>query len=232
VSLPAGVIAAGHGERLKQAGVIKPLVSVLGAPLSAWVLRSLAQAGVREVTLLHNSRGRELRARLSGGSINIGLSFLEADTASSFESFRLVSRHMAKTYDGFLMSTIDAIIPPAEVARFAAHVEKEKPLAGLALTSFVDDEKPLWAELSGGRVTALGPAVSDKRLVTAGLYYMTRAAVERMPEAAAFSSLREFLISLVESGAPVAGCELSKTVDVDRPEDVLEAESYLRSVTW
>lgn len=232
MSLAAGVIAAGHGERLRSQGVIKPLVSVLGAPLSAWVLRSLAQAGVRDVTLLHNSKGRELRTRLSGASVNIALDFLEADTASSWESFRLVARHLARTHAGFLMSTIDAIIPPAEVARFSALVEKTKPLAGLALTSFVDDEKPLWAALEKGLVTKLGPSVADKRLVTAGLYYVSREAAAKMPEAGTHSKLRDFLISLVESGAPVAGCELSKTVDVDRPEDVLEAETYLRSVTW
>lgn len=227
--LAAGVIAAGLGERLRSTGVIKPLVPVLGAPLSAWVLRSLAKAGVADVTLLHNQHGRALRARLPSEVPSLSFSFLEADTASSWESFRLVAKTLAETHDRFLMSTIDAIIPPAEVARFAA-VCGEQP--GLALTSFVDDEKPLWADVEGDRVVRLGPAARENKHVTAGLYYMTRAAVAGMPEARAFSSLREFLISLVEGGAPVKACVLSKTVDVDRPEDVREAESYLRSVTW
>lgn len=229
MSLSAGVIAAGLGERLQGAGVIKPLVPVLGAPLSAWVLRSLAKAGVADVTLLHNTSGRALRARLPSDVPSLSFSFLEADTASSWESFRLVARTLAEKRERFLMSTIDALIPPAEVARFAAACG-DNP--GLALTSFVDDEKPLWADVSDERIVRLGPSCTEKKYVTSGLYYMTRAAVEKMPAAATFSSLREFLISLVESGMPVKACVLSKTVDVDRPEDVREAESYLRSVTW
>ncbi len=228
----AGVIAAGLGERLRSQGVIKPLVPVLGAPLSAWVLRSLAAAGVRDLTLLHNSSGRELRERLPTAVPSAKLSFLEADTASSWESFRLVARTLAAAQEAFLMSTVDAIIPPAEISRFVSEMARLRPLAGLALTGFVDDEKPLWADVKDDRVVRLGPACVEKKHVTAGLYYMTREAVAKMPEAATFSSLREFLISLVESGAPVGACVLSKTVDVDRPEDVREAESFLRSVTW
>lgn len=233
MTLAAGVIAAGLGERLKAAGTIKPLVPLLGKPLSAWVLRSLAQAGVDHITVLHNSSGWGVRDALAGVLPTTPLTFLQADTASSFESFRLVARRLADEHESFIMSTVDALIPPAEVARFAAAMKADKRVAGLALTSFVDDEKPLWADHKDGLVTALGPAAKQKTHVTSGLYYMTRAAALHLPGAGhTFKSLRRFLISLVESGAPVGACPLSKTVDVDRPEDVREAESYLRSVTW
>jgi hypothetical protein len=65
--------------------------------------------------------------------------------------------------------------------------------------------------------------------VTCGLYFMTRAAAARLPEPATHARLRDFWRTLVASGARVSGPTLSKTLDVDRPEDVAAAEAYLKS---
>ena len=99
--------------------------------------------------------------------------------------------------------------------------------AALALTAFVDDEKPLWADLGpDGRVTALGADARTRRYATCGLYYLTAAVARAMPPAQAHGRLREYLQSLVAQSA-VAGVVLSKTLDVDRPEDVRQAESFV-----
>lgn len=231
----AGIIAAGEGSRLapRSGGVVKPLVAVAGVSLAEWVARSLSACGVSEVTLLHNSRGGGVRATLRAAFPRLDWTFLQADTASSWESFRLVARSLAARHDSFLISTVDAIVPPAELARFAAEMERRGPAAGLALTDFIDDEKPLWADLDGeGRVTALGERATRRRLATAGVYYLSRPAVEALPQAESFSRLRDFWAALVAQGLPVAGVALGKTVDVDRPEDVRAAEAFLRSAPW
>ncbi len=235
MSLQAGIIAAGLGTRLSGShpGLPKPLVPLAGKPLCHWIAGSLRRAGVDDITVLHNSSGRAVRESLSRGFSDVRWTFLEADTASSWESFRLVCRALAGRSDRFLMSTVDAIVPPAEMARFAQGCAEAKAEAGLALTSFVDDEKPLWAETdAAGRVTALGERCAKRGLVTSGLYYMTAAAVRRMPDASRFTALRQFLAHLVDSGAAVAGHTLSKTLDVDRPEDVAQAERFLVGTSW
>ena len=227
----AGIIAAGLGSRLagSHPGLVKPLVPVAGRPLSHWVVASLRQAGVRHVTLLHNGDGRNVRDSLERAFPELRWTFLQADTASSWESFRLVSRSLAETAEFFLISTVDALVPPADAERFGSAASARNAEAGLALTSFIDDEKPLWAELNQeGLVTALGDACREKRWATCGLYYLTARAAARMPEPQAHSSLRRYLISLVDSGAPVAGVPLSKTLDIDRPEDVVQAEGFLK----
>lgn len=227
----AGIIAAGHGTRLagSHPGLVKPLVPVAGRPLCHWVVASLRQAGVREITLLHNSSGRGVRESLEQAFPDLRWTFLLADTASSWESFRLVSRTLGDSAEGFLISTVDALVPPADAARFARHCASTGAGAGLALTSFVDDEKPLWADLNeDGFVTALGDGSVRKSLVTSGLYFMTAAEAARMPEPQAFSALRRYWMSLVDSGVAVAGCPLSKTLDIDRPEDVAQAEGFLK----
>jgi len=235
VSLEAGIIAAGLGTRLAEShpGLPKPLVPLAGKPLCHWIAGSLKQAGVERITVLHNSSGRAIRDSLTRGLPDVRWTFLEADTASSWESFRLVSRTLAESADCFLMSTVDAIVPPAETRRFAQACAAAKAEAGLALTSFVDDEKPLWSQLdASGRVAALGDRCSKRELVTSGLYYMTASAARRMPEAGRFTALRQFLGHLVDSGANVHGHVLGKTLDVDRPEDVAQAERFLVGASW
>lgn len=229
----AGIIAAGHGSRLARShpGLPKPLVPVAGRPLCHWVAACLLQAGAREITLLHNSSGRAVRDSLESAFRDIHWTFLQADTASSWESFRLVSRSLSESAEDFLVSTVDALVPPQEAERFVRLSISRGADAGLALTSFIDDEKPLWAEVDGnGLVTKLGAACGRRRLATSGLYYLTSRTAARMPEPQTFTALRSYLVSLVESGVPVAGCALSKTLDVDRPEDVAQAEDFLKEM--
>jgi NDP-sugar pyrophosphorylase family protein len=225
---PAGIIAAGEGSRLRaHAPVVKPMIPVAGRPLIHWIVGSLSSAGCREVTVLTNSRGTAVPPSLSAAFPAIRFSFLRADTASSFESFRLVSLALAEKAERFLVSTTDALVPPAAMSAFLDACLRANADAGLALTSFVDDEKPLWADLdAAGRVIALGDAARQKRRVTSGLYFMTRAAAARLPRADAHGRLRDFLAQLARETTTL-GVPLSKTLDVDRPEDLAAAEAFL-----
>lgn len=224
---PAGIIAAGEGSRLRSAGAIKPLVKVAGKPLVDWIVSAL---GASDVTLLHNSRGKAVPAHLRESFPAVRFDFVQADTASSFESFRLVSLRLAEKHESFLISTVDALIPPQDVSRFLRECRDSRADAGLALTAHVDDEKPLWADVDElGLVVAVGDDAGTRRRVTSGLYYMTRAAAARLPSADAHSRLRDYWRQLVRSGARVAGPALSKTLDIDRPEDLAAAETFLLS---
>lgn len=226
--MKAGIIAAGHGTRLAQShpGQIKPLVTVAGRPLCHWVAASLSQAGCDEITFLHNSSGRAVRESLKTAFPKIRWTFLQADTASSWESFRLVCRALSATTPAFLISTTDAIILPDDVAKFSRACQM-KP--GLALTSFVDDEKPLWVDCDeNSLVRAIGESCSRRRNVTSGLYHMTSVLADMMPAPSTYDSLRKYLGALVASGTPIIGHPLSKTLDVDRPGDIAQAETFLK----
>ncbi|MEK9144781.1 MAG: NTP transferase domain-containing protein, partial [Elusimicrobiota bacterium] len=118
----AGIIAAGEGSRLGKdyPGLPKPLVPVAGRPLVHWVASSLRAAGVRHLWVLLNSRGDAVRSAIRRSTEGMRVRFLRRDTASSWESFRLVSRALAGEAPRFLVSTVDAIVPPADARRFAA----------------------------------------------------------------------------------------------------------------
>lgn len=227
--LKVGIIAAGDGTRLQDShpGTIKPLIPVRGKPLCHWVVAALREAGASDFTILFNSRGRRAQESLLAAFPGIRWTFLERDTASSWESFRLVAQTLAAAAPDFIISTIDAIIPPAEVRRFAQLSRSSGASCALALTRFVDDEKPLWADLGDdGMVTALGEDARAREYVTCGLYYLNAAVAASMPDAGSHGSLRQFLRAQVRTGR-TAGVALSKTLDVDRPEDIRQAEDFI-----
>ena len=232
MTVTAGIIAAGEGSRLAQdgAGVIKPLVLVAGRPLSHWVVDGLSHAGAQAITVLTNSRGGAVAPSLVSAFPHLHFDFITADTASSFESFRLVGSHLTAQADDCLISTTDALIRPNEVATFMRACRASKTDAGLALTNFIDDEKPLWVDTDAkGQVTAIGDDCKLRRTATCGLYYLTRAAAQRLPAAKTHQRLRDYWISLITSGTPITGVVLSKTIDVDRPQDLAAAELFLNT---
>ena len=166
MNLRAGIIAAGDGARLKDSHpkLIKPMVPVAGVPLCHWVAAALRAAGVTELTVLLNSRGGEARQSLKTAFPEVKWTFLMKDTASSWESFRLMAQTLAQGGPDFLLSTVDCLIPPEEARRFAQEARRAAPPAALALTTFVDDEKPLWADLdASGAVIAPGRAPRGAR---------------------------------------------------------------------
>jgi hypothetical protein len=96
----------------------------------------------------------------------------------------------------------------------------------LAVTPFVDDERPLWATLDGdGRVLTLGGDGGD--VVTAGVY-VGPARVRALARPAGLGRLREYLAWLVASGEPVYGEVIERVIDVDRASDVTLAEEMAR----
>lgn len=229
--MKAAIIAAGEGSRLRRLSTIKPMILIAAKPLISWVVAGLRSSGCKDIVVLTNSRGGKVAPHLTAAFPDVNFDFVTADTASSFESFRLVSLRLAETEEEFVVSTTDALIRPDDVARFITECRTAKADAGLALTSHVDDEKPLWADVDGARVTALGDDAKRKNAVTCGLYYMTRKAATALPRSGRHARLRDFWRELVASGATVRGVVLSKSLDVDRPEDLAAAESFLTTET-
>ena len=141
-------------------------------------------------------------------------------TASSLESFGEVLRMLPP--GRVLVSTVDAFLPPADLRRFVAEAEAAPEGAlVLAVTPFVDDEKPLRARVSAdGRVLALG---SEGDVVTAGLYVVPQGMRARQWPPG-LGRLRDLLAWAVTSGVDVRAVTIAKVVDVDRPSDLAEAQ--------
>jgi NDP-sugar pyrophosphorylase family protein len=222
--LRGGIIAAGEGSRLREAGwtVPKPLVPVAGAPLIESAIRNLLAAGVASITIIVNEREQDcvdwVRARFPG----LAVEFIVKTTASSLESFVEVARRPGG--DRMLISTVDAWCLPEDFARFVVAARARPAEATvLAVTPLVADERPLWVDLdAGGRVRALGGEPAS--LVTAGLYLVPET-VRRSAPPEGLGRLRDFLTWLHRQGHVMFGEVIQTVVDVDRAEDVALAEA-------
>ncbi len=216
------VIAAGEGSRLKSLGVPKPMVEVAGVPLIEHVLGNFEAAGIESAAVIFNEAERGVAALVRARFRRLVSTVVVKSTRSSLESFREM---LAEAPPGrLLVSTVDAYCPREEFIRF---VERARDLPArstvLGVTRFVDDEKPLWVTTSGsGRVTVVGGASGDA--VTAGIYvFPERVRAMRIPNE--LGRLRDFLAWLAKSGEEIHAVEIPKVVDVDRVEDLAEAQA-------
>ena len=222
--LSGGIIAAGEGSRLRQAGwmVPKPMVPVAGVPLIESTIRNFIAAGITRLSIIVNEQERECAAWVQTRFPALELRLIVKTTASSLESFREVTREAES--GRMLVSTVDAWCRPADFARFV-DAARRRPIEAtvLAVTPLVEDEKPLGAVLDAdGRVLSLGGAAPA--LVTAGLYLVSVRA-RRLEPPARLGRLREQLQWLLETGEPMYGEVIETVVDVDRAEDVALAEA-------
>lgn len=233
--MKAGIIAAGLGERLRDAGIAtpKPLVTVAGRALVDHVLDAVAAAGIEDVVCIFNAEpaGDAVEAHCRRRGRGPRLEILRRTTPSSMESLFAIAPHLGAA--AAVVLTVDAVFPAAVLRDFlqaaARHGEADVVLAA---TDFVDDEKPLRIALAGdGRVVALGAAAAASPLVTAGFYVFHPRVFADLDAArgAGLTALRQWLGWLLERGHRLAGVPLGKTVDVDRAEDIAAAEAYVRS---
>ena len=219
-----GIIAAGEGRRLREAGYTmpKPLVPVAGVPLLEGVVNNFVAAGIAPLTLIVNEDERECVAWLATRFPAVELRWIVRTTASSLESF---SRVLAGAPDGpIVMSTVDAWCRPADFVRFVEAARRRPADAVvLAVTPLIADEAPLWVTLDGsGRILRLGG--DGGNAVTAGIYLVPER-VRALAPPPGLGRLREFLAWLVTRGEMVYGETIDRVVDVDRAADVALAES-------
>jgi NDP-sugar pyrophosphorylase family protein len=222
LALRGGVIAAGHGTRLRADGyrVSKPMTPVGGRPLIEHALDRFRAVGVDRVTVIVNEESDDCRRWLSEHGQDLDLDLIVRTTPSSYASFELVAARLA----GYpaVITTVDAIMPVDIFQHFVGSAARfPNDAVVLGLTGHVDDENPLWATLDeDGRIRRVGADQGSH--VTAGLYWLP--AQQVAARAARFDRLRDYLKWLVEKGRPVYGVVLPLVFDIDRAHDVEAAE--------
>ncbi len=230
--MKAGIIAAGKGERLIQGGIStpKPLIPVAGEPLIARVIRAAAEVGVTSIACVVNGLSSAVADYLEAGSWPVPIEVVVKTTPNSMESLFSLAPHLSE--GPFLLFTVDAVFRFKVLEHFLARASALGEAQGvLALTRFVEDEKPLWVKRNRKRkVVAIGEDARSSGYVTAGFYYF-RPDIFAMIESARSrksGALRQFLGLLVENGYLLYGVAVPKTFDIDYPEDIGKAEKYLK----
>jgi NDP-sugar pyrophosphorylase family protein len=229
--LKAGIIAAGLGERLAGGGVCtpKPLVQVGGETLISRAIRAAAAAGATSVACIVNDLHPAVARYLRSISWPVPLELVVKTTPSSMESLFFLAPFLQR--EPFLLLTVDTVFGVPALQKFLARVSALPQAQGvLALTRWIDDEKPLWAEVDRNhKILALGEDARGSRYITAG-YYCFKPDVFEMVDFARkrkLNALRQFLGFLLEKGYFLYGLQVPKAIDVDHPRDIQKAEIFL-----
>lgn len=228
-----GIIAAGEGSRLRQEGitVVKPMVRICGEMMIDRLIRIARENEFESVNVIINEESAELKEHLEKGSFGIPVNLIVKSTPGSMYSFFELSALLKDS--SFCLATADTIFDEHEFRRFLiAACSDEGKYGMLAVTDFVDDEKPLYVKISEDSIIEEFSDEKDGcRFVTGGIYFFSPEIFRLKAEAEekGIVHLRNFLRLAAGCGIRLAAYRFTKIIDVDHAADISEAERFLTS---
>ena len=139
------IIAAGEGSRLSHEGVAqpKPLVPLLGEPMIERLIRIFTACGATEIVVITNEQFVEVQQALACLQKTAPLRIVVKTTPSSMHSLHAISDYLRG--EPFCLTTVDTIFHEDDFKKYIHHFLTHEELDGcMAVTPYVDDEKPLW----------------------------------------------------------------------------------------
>lgn len=228
------IIAAGEGSRLAQEGVAlpKPLVELNGCPMIRRLIDIFLGCGAESISIIVNEEMTAVKEYVQSLSLPVPLHLTVKSTPSSMHSFYEVSR----TFESgkFILTTVDTIFRPDEFARYVAAFDADDKADGfMAVTSFIDDEKPLYINVDDNmRITAfLDKMQPGIKFISGGIYGLTPPALKVLEDCMkkGVSRMRNYQRALVDAGLNLRAYPFRKIVDVDHQADIATAEAFLNA---
>jgi len=227
------IIAAGEGSRLAQEGVSlpKPLVHLNGTPMIKRLIDIMMQCNPESLSIIVNEQMTEVREYIEGLTLPVPLHLVVKSTPSSMHSFWEVSRAFPTT-GKFVLTTVDTIFREDEFRDYVEAFEASDDADGyMAVTSFIDDEKPLYIDVDDRMwITAFRDAPFDGvKYISGGVYGLTPPALGVLDRCMkeGVSRMRNYQRALVDAGLRLRAYPFKKIVDVDHAGDIATAEAFI-----
>lgn len=232
-----GIIAAGEGSRLAGEGISlpKPLVEINGEPMIGRLLRILGEIGATDVAVVTNADRHETAEYLQQikDSLPFRLTVREAVTPSSMHTFAILGE-MLRGKGRFITTTVDTIFNPEAFGRYANAFENAPDSVDgmMAVTPFVDDEKPLYVATDADMdITAFeDKATPECHFISAGVYGLDDKALDVLDHCLeqGVHRMRNFQRALVAEGLRLKAFDIGKAIDVDHAHDLEVARELAR----
>lgn len=226
------IIAAGQGSRLVQEGVQKPkpLVELNGEPMIARLIRIFAENNAESISVIVNEEMTEVKALLDTLNPGCELNVVVKTTPSSMHSFYELSRVMKP--GKFCLTTVDTVFKEKDFASYVRAFDEDTDNDGMmAVTPFIDDEKPLFVETDeqNSIKAFLDEHADGVKYVSGGVYELNEKAVRVLEECMAngMSRMRNFQRGLIAAGLKLKAYPIEKIVDVDHANDIETAERFI-----
>ena len=226
------IIAAGEGSRLAQEGVAKPkpLVDINGEPMIGRLIHLFTRCNAESISVIVNEEMHEVREYLESLTLDVPFRLVVKSTPSSMHSFYELSRVMKP--GRFCLTTVDTIFREDDFRRYIEAMEAATDYDGMmAVTSYIDDEKPLYVETDSDlNITAFrDEAYKGATYISGGIYALNEKAIRILEQCMAngVSRMRNFQRALVAGGLKLKAYPLGKILDVDHAGDIEKAEAFL-----
>ncbi len=227
------IIAAGEGSRLKAESVAlpKPLVEINNVPMIERLFSIAINNGAESISCIINEEFNEVHEFLKKRRFEIPFNLIIKSTPGSLHSFYALKPFLENK--SFCLTTVDTVFAEEEFRNFIREAESHKEYDGLlAVTDFIDDEKPLCADVDQNfRILKFEDTAENLKLATGGIYYFSKNIFSEMEKAVnnGMMRLRNFLKLLVEKDFEIHAYKFSKIIDVDHYSDIKTAEEFLTS---
>ena len=230
------ILAGGEGSRLRADGVATPkaFVEIGGRPLVFRLAETLRSLGCVSITAAVRRRVLDEAAALARDARGAGLHVVPCDTPSSLHT---LARGLESVPPGPVLCTmVDTVMRAGDwqhLFRRGDSLLQHGADACVAVTSYVDDEKPLWVtRRSDGMVRSFEAEPVLPALVTGGVYFLSSGIRDLAPRVVSLGvkRMRGFLAWLVEHGYQVATADVERIVDLDRGRDLAQAVTWLGEI--
>ena len=227
------ILAAGEGSRLAQEGceVPKPLVRIQDETLIEPLIRVFVDNGATHIVVICNAQHQATREYLATLSLPIPLDIVVQSTPSSMHSLYAIREYLAAE-ERFCVTTVDTIFSEQEFAAYIRAFSTSNIDGLMAVTTYVDDEKPLYVQTTDALTITNFCDTHEERCahVSGGIYCLKRKALNTLSRCIeqGQSRMRNFQRQLVADGLHLAAFPFSKIIDVDHCSDIVKAEQLIR----
>ena len=225
------IIAAGEGSRLASEGIKtpKPLIPLQGVPIIERLVRIFMRHGASSISIIVNEEQPETLSFLQGLQREFPIDIVVKSTPSSMHSLHALS-HLLRG-DRFCLTTVDTLFHEDEFAAYIDALEQSDSDGIMAVTAYIDDEKPLYVDTDENlNITAFCDTPdAESRYISGGIYGLTPRALDILDECMSqgIERMRNFQRRLVEGGMQLKAYPFSKIIDIDHAEDISKAKEFL-----
>lgn len=227
------VIAAGEGSRLGNEGVScpKPMVKLDGVPLIGRLINTFMDCKAEEIRIVINSHSGATAEYLQGlKDGGMPLEIAVADTPSSLHS--LVALGLDDAGGKWCVTTVDTIFNTETFARYIDAWQQSGADALMAVTPYIDDEKPLYVAVDAdGKIRSFSDTPTPgPQYVSGGIYCLSATALRlaRQCVEEGESRMRNYQRALLRHDLRADAFIFDKIIDVDHASDIAAAEAMVR----
>lgn len=227
------IIAAGEGSRLAQEGVKlpKPLVKLNGVEMIRRLIDIFAKNQADSISIIVNEEMKAVQEYVKQIKLDVPLNIVIKSTPSSMHSFFELREFLRS--GKFCLTTVDTIFKEEDFEQYIKAFIADADSDGMmAVTDYIDDEKPLYVDVNETmQITGFLDNSDSCKYISGGIYGLTPKAIDTLENClvSGQARMRNFQRQLVADNLCLKAYPFPKIVDVDHAGDIAKAEAFLLS---